>query len=277
MQKDIRLIGLDLDFTTLNAKKEITPRVAAAIENAIKAGIIVLPATGRALEGVSPAFLQIPGVRYALCANGAKVYDLAEDKILLENCFSRPVILEILEALHQLNAIPAVFIEGKVYSGPFDYTQLSASYNEQNIQYLRDSRAKVVDLRRFVADSPAPVEKISMLFYSMEDRAKTKEVLGRRGDCELTSSVPGNLEVNAAGVNKGAALLQLGCHLGIGRQQVMAVGDGNNDLEMLRAVGYAVAMANAAAPVKDVADWVTTSYEEDGVAVAIEGVMPVVR
>lgn len=273
MQKNIKLIGLDLDFTTLNAKKEITPRVALAIENAIKAGIIVLPATGRALCGITPAFLKIPGVSYALCSNGAKVYHLASGKVLVKNCFAHKTIGQILNVLCNLGTIPAVFINGKVYSAKMDFGRLVKTYDEKTIAYFKDSRIVVPDILKLVQEHPDQVEKISLIFYSLEDREKTKKALSLSKNCQLTSSLPANLEVNAKDVDKGRALLQLGQLLGIKKTQIMAVGDGGNDLEMLRAVGYAVAMGNAAPHVKKAAHWVTKSCEEDGVALAIEGVM----
>ena len=84
-----------------------------------------------------------------------------------------------------------------------------------------------------------------------------------------------NIEVNALGVNKGIGLLKLGELLGIKREEIMACGDGMNDLEMIREAGLGVAMANAVQEVKDAADFVTDSNEKDGVAKAIEMFAPV--
>ena len=79
-----------------------------------------------------------------------------------------------------------------------------------------------------------------------------------------------NIEVNASGVNKGAGILNLGELLGIPREEIMAFGDGMNDLEMVREAGLGIAVENAVQPVKDVADYITVSNENDGVAKAIE-------
>ena len=87
---------------------------------------------------------------------------------------------------------------------------------------------------------------------------------------EPTGALENNIEVNALGVNKGLGLLKLGELLGIERDEIMACGDGMNDLEMLKEVGFGVAMENAVEPVKDAADYITDSNENDGVAKAIE-------
>ena len=79
-----------------------------------------------------------------------------------------------------------------------------------------------------------------------------------------------NLEINAAGVNKGKAMIELGKLLGIPREEIMAFGDGNNDLKMLKEVGTGVAMVNAIPSVKEAADYVTLSNDEEGVAKFIE-------
>ena len=89
-------------------------------------------------------------------------------------------------------------------------------------------------------------------------------------ELELVGSLSYNIEINAAGVNKGTALVALGEMLGIPRESIMACGDGDNDVHLLREVGFGVAMANAQPQVKEAADYITASNDEDGVARAIE-------
>ena len=79
-----------------------------------------------------------------------------------------------------------------------------------------------------------------------------------------------NIEINARGVNKGTALVELGRLLGIRREEIMACGDGDNDTVMLREAGFGVAMGNAEEETKDAADYITLTNEEEGVADAIE-------
>ena len=86
--QDIRLIGLDLDGTVFDDAKHISPRNLAAIEAAVQAGIIVLPATGRTATGVPQAFTGIPGVHYALTSNGASVVDMRTGEHIVDQPFS---------------------------------------------------------------------------------------------------------------------------------------------------------------------------------------------
>lgn len=273
-RREIRLIGLDLDNTTLNSQKQITPRVLAAIQSATAAGIAVLPATGRAVSGIPEAFLAVPGVRYALVANGAKVYDLKENRELHSDCFDIESAVSILNKCQNMNIMTSVFTGRSVYAEEVDFEILRHYYDEATVRYLKASRAYVPDLMTFVESRPTEIEKYSLAFADSALRTEALQVFTARDDCTVTWSLPSNLELNTATANKGAGLLALAKQLGIPRSQVMAVGDGINDLDMLRAVGYAVAMGNAEEPVLQAADFVTASCDEDGVALAIEAVLP---
>lgn len=92
----------------------------------------------------------------------------------------------------------------------------------------------------------------------------------REGVFELVGSLQYNIEINAVGVNKGTGLVNLGKMLGIRREEIMACGDGDNDIAMLKEVGFGVAMANAEEKVKAVADYITESNNDEGAAKAIE-------
>ena len=85
-----------------------------------------------------------------------------------------------------------------------------------------------------------------------------------------TASLPGNMEINAPGVTKGSGLLALAAHLGLRREQTMAVGDSGNDRAMIEAAGLGVAMGNAQPPVKAAANYLTADNDHDGVGLAVE-------
>ena len=108
------------------------------------------------------------------------------------------------------------------------------------------------------------------LFADMEEREAAWRELEREPDLELVGSLRYNIEINAAGVNKGTGLVNLGRLLGIKREEIMACGDGDNDTVMLREAGFGVAMGNAEEQVKEAADHITLTNEEEGVAEAIE-------
>ena len=271
MKKDIRMIGLDLDGTSLLGTSEMAPRVRRAIEKALAAGIVVLPATGRQFTNVPGTMRDIPGMRYALTSNGAKIYDLSTGKEIYENCFTDAKALEILEFLYQFELLMGVYIDGVGYTD-FLSPEFEQILSKENIEYLNSTRVFVPDLAEAIRSNGA-VEKFAVLFIQEEERKRAFEMSRKREDITTTSSFHANLEINAKTANKGEGLVQLGRILGIEREQIMAIGDESNDIVMLQTVGYGVAMGNAPEEVKQIADAVTLSCQEDGVAAAIEAIL----
>ena len=104
----------------------------------------------------------------------------------------------------------------------------------------------------------------------MRLRTKSKKLLAGFDDIKISSSVQTDLEINAKNAGKGMALLRLAKRLGIRNSQIMACGDSGNDIEMLQSVGISVAMSNATEEVKKIANYITLSNEENGVADMID-------
>ena len=123
---------------------------------------------------------------------------------------------------------------------------------------------------KLVKEENRGLDKVQALFADMEERTQAWRELREVSGLELVGSLRYNIEINTAGVNKGTGLVNLGKVLGIKREEIMAFGDGDNDIVMLKEVGIGVAMANAEDKVKETADYITLSNEEDGVAEAIE-------
>ena len=232
MKIKTRMIGMDLDGTLLKSDKELTQYTKDVLKRAIEQGIIVMPATGRPITGVPKELLEFPGIRYAVTANGGRVIDLEKN--------------EALEHIGKYLSVPAM------------------------ANYIMSTRVAVDDVRVKFDETKLPVDKIQALFTSVEDRDAARKEIEDVPGIEITGALPMNLEINAAGVNKGKAMIELGKLLGIPREEIMAFGDGNNDLKMLKEVGTGVAMENAIPSVKEAADYVTLSNDEEGVAKFIE-------
>ena len=244
---DIGMIGLDLDGTVFNDEKEITPGVRQAIVQAISQGVIVLPATGRPQGGLPQAFLDIPGVRYALTSNGAAVVDLSTGRRIYENCMDRDFAAGMVTDMLEFEGLAEAYMDGKCYTDRKNYENAgNFSFVPQALlEYIRKTRIPKNDLPAYIKEQPYGVEKLHMIFGDMEirDRAflKMKE---KYPDCNITNASSFNMEINAPTCDKGTGLLALGRILGIKREQIMACGDSGNDLPMIRAAGFSVAMAN---------------------------------
>lgn len=270
MTPKIRVVGLDLDGTVLNSQKQLTPRTAAAIRRALDAGCAVLPATGRTRGGLPEELTAIPGVRWAVLANGAVVLDLATGQPILSHPLAREDALAAFPLLAEYDMMLDVYQEGKAFTSAAAFARVEQFAPPAMLAYFRATRTVVDDLPAWLAAQTAPVEKLTMLFTDLQQRRQAWDKLVQAGRWAVTSSIPNNIELNAVGVDKGMALLALAERLGFGKEQVMACGDSSNDLAMLRAVGLPVAMGNAGEEVKALAKAVTGTNDEDGVAQALE-------
>lgn len=268
--QDIRLIALDMDGTVLDDAKRISPRTMQTLQAVIDRGVLVVPATGRPADGVPPQFMTLRGVRYVLASNGASVVDLTTGKQLVHLPFARDMALAAYDILARYDSLLSVFAGGTAWA--LDRGEDVADYAPPNLwEYLRTSRRAVKGLRAQLAQNPDDIEKFSILYKDINTRDAARDaVLKRFPDIEVSDSLGGNLELNAPGVDKGRGLLALAAALGLAPAQVMACGDGGNDLGMVRAAGLGVAMANAQDEVKAAANFITLSNNEDGVAAAVE-------
>ena len=256
--QQIKMIGLDLDGTLLNTKKELTENTRRVLREAIDAGILVLMATGRPYTGIPAELRNFPGIHYALTSNGARVLDTDHNKLLIEQLLPMESAKKALRIFEKYDTLSEIYFDGQGYADP----------NMWN--YVRTTRIAVPDIQDVIIKENRSMDKVQALFADMEERAAAWKELSELKELELVGSLSYNIEINAAGVNKGTALVALGEMLGIPRESIMACGDGDNDVHLLREVGFGVAMANAQPQVKEAADYITASNDEDGVARAIE-------
>lgn len=271
MNDIIKMIGLDLDGTVLTTDKKMTPYTREVLQKAIEAGVVVLPATGRPISAISKEFLDIPGVRYALTSNGARILDLDTGQVLVENMLPKEKAEQLLDLLFDYDAILEMFIDGRSYVRNREFQHVYDYYaNPHMAEYMIHTRNPVDDLYRTLEEKGTGVDKVHCIFKHTEDKREAAARLKEVDGIVAASSFGPNIEINQEGTDKGQGLLQLGACLGIRREEIMACGDGMNDYEMLKAVGFAVAMENGHEKVREIADYITVSNDEDGVAKAIE-------
>lgn len=266
----IRLLGLDLDGTVFNSEKRITPATLAAIRRAIAAGCQVLPVTGRILAGLPAQFTAVPGVAWAVTANGAAIVRLADGQVVHAVYLDRAAALDAAALCLSCDAMVDVYTGGLAVTQADRFARLEEFSSPEMVPYFRASRTVTADLPAYVRAGGAGIEKVTALFTSEQQRQEAMARLEADGRYLVTSSLPNNLEVNARGIDKGKGLLLLAKMLGIPPAQTMAIGDSSNDLPMLQAAGLSVAMGNATAQAKAAAHALTADNDHDGVALAIE-------
>ena len=271
MNHRIKMIGLDMDGTLLTTEKQLTAYTKQILQEAIQQGIEVVLSTGRSITGIPKELLETPGMRYAVTINGARIIDLQKNEVIYKNTLSMQKALELLDIIGEFDAIQEAFIDSVCYSSKDKLLHANDYFLHPSIaEYVLKSRTPVTDVRSTVVEKNQAVDKVNGMFRTVEDKKSSYELLTKVPGVVVVSSLGNNWEINAEGTDKGSAMLKLGELLGIQREEIMACGDGMNDIAMLKAVGLGVAMANADPEVREAADYITTSNDEDCVAKAIE-------
>ena len=242
-----RLIALDLDGTLLNEKMHVSEKTRQVMELCAQRGIEIVPATGRALPAVPEEVLSLPGVHYGIFTNGAVVRDFGKNTWVSESCLSWEETIRVIEVLRRHPVIYDMYVS----EGGVSETRLLAQLEEYGIPerecaYIRATRRAVTDMVEYLREKKCPVQKMNLNFKDRESKQAVRAKLEAMPEVLVTSSLPWNLELNAAGITKGSGLRNLCQYLGIEAEETMAFGDGENDWPMLEAAGIGVAMENGA-------------------------------
>ncbi len=272
---DIRLVALDLDGTLFNNQSKISPANFEAIKRACKKNAAVVISTGRPFSGLPFDQIEGSGIRYAITTNGSALYDIPSRKCLFEDGMSPSLTLPILRFLLSRDIHMDAFIQGNAFSPACCLEAARKLSVPASIKkYIIESRARIEDLPGYVEENHLMIQKMTLNFYPdangvLVDREEVKSYLCSNPDIVCVSGGYNNLEFTKAGVNKGTGLIKLADILDIPMECTMAVGDTENDTEILKTARLGIAMGNAAPAVKAIADDITLSNEEDGVAAAL--------
>ena len=266
---EIKLLVVDIDGTIAGKSNEIREPVKQAILAAHSRGIKVAVATGRMYRSALRFHRDIGSTLPLICYQGAWIQDPATQKMLRHQPLSKQRALELLEHFEEphLRSLLSInfYINDQLYVP--EITAATRLYAERSgIEPIA-----ITDFRRDIPGEPTKVLALCKnsgvldgLLSSMRDRDTPAELY-------LTRSVATFFEATHPLANKGAAVQYIAEDLlGLRPENVMAIGDNFNDVEMISYAGVGVAMGNAPDAVKAGANWVAPDVEEDGVAAAIE-------
>lgn len=264
----IRLIATDLDGTLLRDDKTIGRAEVAALRGAADAGLFLVAATGRQ-PGTVPVDLAECGIRYLVAANGAIGVEHASGSILFETEIPAPVVAEIAAVVRRElpdARLSAAREHGRHYVVEPGYAELVLDSEHVPADYLSLAPSEEV--------TSAPTLKLTVRHPELSPEEMLL-ILGAAGAeaCQLTTSGAPFLEIGGAGVNKATGLARLGEVLGVDASEVLAFGDAGNDVEMLAWAGYGVAMGNATEAARAVADHVTGTNNDGGLASVVEAIL----
>lgn len=253
-------IFLDIDGTLLNSRFEVTPRTKAALKAATEKDYRIVLCSGRAVMGLSDVLRQLSFPVMLATLNGAYITD-EERNVLHSAAFSQRDVNSIC-ALIKENGLDYMYFYGENWGVEED----NPLYDyELSVVKTIGSKEKVD-----IIAAKHPINKL--LSYgkpeaSLDFYRKIKEAYP---DFEIFPSSPEYIEINTPGVTKGAAVRVVSQYLGSDIKEAIAFGDYNNDISMFQSGCKAVAMGNAIPELKAIADSITLSNDEDGIAVYLE-------
>ena len=260
-----KLIAMDLDGTLNNSQKRITERTQAALMQAQKQGIRLALASARPSPGLFKErdILRLQDHGGILMSyNGGRIVDAATGKVLFETAMDLQQTKTVLRFLETLPVTP-ILDDGKQFYVA-DKTGYKVDYECRNNHMICVEVENLADFLDF-----API-KILMSVQPEQLKAVQKQIADfLPEDLTVVQTAPFYLEVIPRRINKGQGIRDICKTLGIDAAEVIAFGDAENDIPMLRAAGMGVAMGNATEAVKAAADYVTHSNNEDGIAAAL--------
>ncbi len=270
----IKLIASDLDGTLLTSKKEITPRLYQALKKIDEMGIYFVPSTGRPFGSLPRDVKELPFLKYVITSNGASVYDAQENYDIVQNFLTPEAVDITLEIAKERPDIIEFFKDGKAYIAKEVFDDLSPYHlTESHIHYIKTTRIPVEDFFGEIERNKSALENINLVFSDMELRKQTWDFLQSKDHASVTASSPKNIEITSKDATKARALEKLCQVLGIQRENTLAMGDGDNDLPMLRFAGVGVAMANGEEHVKNAADLIADDCNDFGAAKILEQII----
>ncbi len=261
MTSNIKLIALDIDGTLLNSQHQLSPSNEAALRRAMDAGVKIVLATGKTRTSAVPLIaklgLETPGVYN----QGVVVY-AGDGSILYEQILARPLAQRVVDVATAVSCSMVAYARGNIVTNVRDeYTDVFIKYHEPTpIAYGSwDALFQARAVNKFIMVSTK--ERIDHI------RPQLQQAIGH--EATIVQALDYMVEILPLGASKGDGLRRVLSHLQIDPAHILAMGDGENDVEMLQLAGLGVAMGNAMPSAKAAADAVTGTNDEDGVAQAL--------
>jgi Cof subfamily protein (haloacid dehalogenase superfamily) len=266
-----KLVVTDMDGTFLNSKDEISDENLKIVKELNERGILFSIATGRLDTMIKPYLRQIGNNNPVISCNGALVRNVTKGEFYHAQIIEGENFLKVLDICKANELIFAVYCEYTVYSesleGRIKY------FETRNKSLCEEEKVAIKIVDNIYTDINEKVFKVLVTNDSSELLERVKEEINKIPGIEAVKSSSNLLDIMTQGVTKGNALKDLAEILKIKREEIIAIGDNHNDISMLEYAGYAIAVGNAEQAVKDIADLVTDSNDEDGVAKALRQVL----
>ena len=280
-----KLIAVDLDGTLLNSYGAVTENTKNAIKKVEEQGANVIIASGRPIDSIMTIANEIGSDKYFIAGNGAIVYDMKKKEIIYEKCLPKQKVLDIIKICEENSIGYNVYTEKEILTTSLKYNVLY--YHKENLKNPEDKKTKisiinnmyeyiendensrflkitVCDENKFVFNSIIRKLKEIRDIEVLEVSHMAKKMI-RQGTEEFSVEYF-YTEISRANVDKWNAIEFLAEKMGINQDEIMAIGDNINDKEMIEKAGLGVVMAQSTPIVVNVANEVTASNNDEGVA-----------
>lgn len=256
-----KLIALDLDGTLKSTNKQILPKTKAMLQKLAKRGIVIVLASGRPTAGL---YIEADELKlnetggYLLSFNGAKVVDYQTKEIIYQKVYNEKIAHHVYDRAKKYGLAVMTYVEEMIITEDIDdeYVIIESEINHIPIKPVKDFK-EAVDFsvnKVLLTGKPEYVENIIDEFKEPYENSLS-----------IYRSAPFFIEVMAEGIDKAASLKALIKRLGIKQEEVISFGDGYNDISMIKFAGMGVAMDNAVDQVKQCADYITLSNDDEGI------------
>ena len=267
-----KMIGLDLDGTLLTDSKSIDTETKEYLEKL--SSIHIVPITGRPLSGIPKEVRSLKGVDYIISNNGSKTVINSTGENLFSLAMSNATSKKVIEAVQKTGAMFEVFLNHYGYCEPNVYAFYKKIYTGTVIgNYIFSSRKQTDSINALFESPTAEADEVFIICKDSADRERIKSQTDNIDGIQYCLLADKFLEITKIGTDKGTALDHLCKYLNINPSEVIAFGDGENDLQFLDKAGTAVAMGNATDSVKAQADIITDSNNNQGVLKALKNLI----
>jgi hypothetical protein len=267
---NIKLVAIDMDGTLLNDHGEVSDATIEALKAAQRKNVEIVISTGRVLKSALYFGEKLGLKSYTIASNGAIITD-RDLKIIYNSPMDKQTIKTVVKVAEQENIYFHFYNENTYFSNKY-IKEIDKYYNSskerlkgQNINF-----ELFEDIDEIINRKDINIYKFLFMDDDLDKLNKVRERLREIEGVNISKSGFNNIELTKSDVSKGQALEYVSNLLGIDKSEIMSIGDNDNDISMLENAGISVAMGNAERAIKEIADFVTKTNNEDGVAYAFK-------
>ena len=286
-----KIIAIDLDGTMLNQYGIVTQNTKEAIQKAQEKGIEVIIASGRPTDSIKTIAKEIKSEKYFISGNGAIIYDITNDEIIYENTLKKQKALDIIKICEENSIYYNLYTEKEIIAKSLQcnvlyYHKENANKEEadkthinivENVyDYIESKDEKIVKIT--ICDGHQTIFNSIMKKLNEIDDIEVLEVshMSRKMIRQGTEEIPIEYfytEISAKNVDKWHAIEFLKENLNVSTEEVVAIGDNMNDKKMIENAGLGIAMGQSSPVIKEIANQITASNNEDGVAQSLYSII----